>query len=190
MKPLRRVHPQCRHEVKNETSALKQASSAVILHLNGAKKLYCKLTLLKRYSVSRSSRVFACALRHKSFSPFIIHLFGNVEEKRGNLFRSEFVLLKHSTINKLYIFLLGSAGVFWFPAILARKCLNGKQGTANELRAPNRCRKERKSCFSPDGHISIWPARHFPLLQPERCCFEPDQCAPRKVVPIGLMSDG
>lgn len=186
MKPLRRVHPRCRHEVKNETSALKQASSAVILHLNGAKKLYCKLTLLKRYSVSRSSRVFACALRHKSFSLFIIHLFGNVEEKRGNLFRSEFVLLKHSTINKLYIFLLGSAGVFWFPAILARKCLNGKQGTANELRAPNRCRKERKSCFSPDGHISIWPIGTFHCFG----LFQPERCAPRKVVPIGLMSDG
>lgn len=54
------------------------------------------------------------ALRHKSFSLFIIHLFGNAEEKRGNLLRSEFVLLKHSTINKLYIFHLALLESFDF----------------------------------------------------------------------------
>lgn len=52
-----------------------KASNVVrgILHLNGAKKLYCKLTLLKRYFAQRAT----------SFSSFIIQLssFGEKAEK-------------------------------------------------------------------------------------------------------------
>lgn len=99
---------------------LKQASSTVILHLNGAKELYCKLTLLKRYF---SSLVGAVCLP----ASLIIHLLGNVEEKRGNLFRSEFLLLKHSTINKLYIFLLAQLESFGFQRFSIENVLMERQ---------------------------------------------------------------
>lgn len=65
-------------------------------------KIILQADLIK--TILFSSRVLGCLLCATSLFPlFIIHLFGNAQEK---LFRSEFALLKHSAINKLYIFLL------------------------------------------------------------------------------------
>lgn len=143
-------------------------------------KIILQADLIKTIPLSLAGAVFArlLALRHKSFSLFIIHLFGFVEEKRGNLFRSEFVLLKHSTINKLYIFLLAQLESFEIQRSSIESVLMESRERPSELLID--VGKKEKVVFRLMATFPYASAQHFPLRRDVH----------RKVVPIGLMSDG